>query len=117
MLFRSVYNAYLSLKKGANRIQWLVILVLFLTFAGELSHALRYFWKEFPEKSKLSEFSQKHPLLDALARLVASWAGYTGVLWIVCTAIYLVEGFFVNAFVVGSIIAFVSPYLKRSEIK
>lgn len=112
-----VYNAYLSLKKGANRIQWLVILVLFLSFAGELSYAFRYFWKECPEKSRLNEFSQKYPLLDALARLLASWLGYTGILWIVCTVIYLVEGFFVNAFIVGSIIAFVSPYLKRSGKK
>ncbi len=108
-----LYNAYLALKDGAVRVRAWVLLILFLTFMAEISWVLRFYWGENPGKDRMSAFAAKNPLLHALWRIVASWIGYTGPLWIVCTVIYLTCGFFVNAFVVGSAITFVAPYLKK----
>lgn len=107
-----LYNAYLALKNGAHYVRWWVLVILIITFWGELAFAFRFIWRGRKDNGKWNEFFSSHPLLLALCHAFISWVGYTGVLWVVCTIIYLMSGFFVNAFIIGSLIALVAPYLK-----
>lgn len=108
-----LYNSYLSLQKGAHYVRIWVLVILLFTFWLELAFAMRFFWR----KPRENLFLSAHPLLQAFCRAAVSWFGYTGLLWIVCAIIYLTSGFFVNAFIIGSIIALVAPYLKAINKK
>ena len=112
-----LYNAYLALKNGAHYVRWWVMLLLFLTFWGELAYAFHYLWWPHRKDNAWNIFFKAHPILLATGQAFLAWMGYTGVLWVVCTIIYLRSGFFVNAFVIGSLIALVAPYLKKTHKK
>lgn len=111
-----LYNAYLALKNGAHYVRWWVLVVLFLTFWGECAFAFRFFRMDPDHKRRgRGSLLSAHPVLRATGHAILSWVGYTGVLWVVCSIIYLLCGFFVNAFIIGSIIALFAPYLKRAR--
>lgn len=111
-----LYNAYLSLKNGAHYVRWWVLFVLFFTFWGEWAFAFRFF-RTVPDHGErgCGKFFSAHPILRSVCCAFLSWVGYTGILWVVCFIIYLLCGFFVNAFIIGSVIALFAPYLKRAR--
>lgn len=110
-----IYNAYLALKDGDHIVRWPVLLILFLVFGAEVSFALRKFWKEAEEEDK-KERSMASKLGISLLNAVLSWIGYAGVMAVVCFLVYIFFGFFVNAIIIGSLIAFISPFIDPDEI-
>lgn len=112
-----IYNAYLALKNGDHTVKLLVLILLFLVFGAEISFALRKYWyikKEDDEEDK-KERSLSSKLASSLLEAVLSWIGYAGVMAVVCFFIYVFFGFFVNAIIIGSLIAFVSPFVDPEE--
>ena len=109
-----MYNEYLGLKAGDHIVRWWILLVLFLVFASEISYAFRaYWWKKDKKNDK------KQPrcvILRAILKAIFTWIGYTGVLGIACFIIYVASGLFVNAILIGSIIAFMSSFIKSPEV-
>lgn len=109
-----MYNEYLGLKAGDHIVRWWVILLLFLVFASEISFAVRVYWLE---RDQQNDNKQKGCVfLRAILNALATWIGYTGVLGIACFIIYATSGLFVNAILIGSIIAFMSSFIKSPEV-
>ena len=106
-----LFNEYLGLKNGAHKVRIWVMILLFLVFSAEISYVLRDYW--LVRNSR--EEKKKRKLLRLILKAFVTWIGYTGVLGIVCIIIYFYSGLFVNAIVIGSIIAFMSSFIKSPE--
>lgn len=109
-----MYNEYLGLKAGDHIVRWWILLVLFLVFASEISYAFRAYWWKKDKKNDKKQ--QRCVILRAILKAIFTWIGYTGVLGIACFIIYAASGLFVNAILIGSIIAFMSSFIKSPEV-
>lgn len=119
-----IYNAYLALRNGDHIVRFWILLVLFLAFGCEVFFALRNFWKEKDktnaekdnagcEKPRARWKTIIISILDVCMTLI----GYAGVMAIVCIILYLGSGLFVNAIIIGSLIALFSLIVEQSYKK
>ena len=109
-----MYNEYLGLKAGNHIVRWWILLFLFLVFDSEISYAFRaHLWKK---DKKNDEGKPDRVIARTILKAFFTWIGYTGVLGIACFIIYATSGLFVNAILIGSIIAFMSPFINSPEV-
>ena len=111
-----IYNEYLGLKAGDHIVRLWVLAVLFLVFGLEISYAFKAYWWKKDKKNDKKQQGCVCAILRAVWNAIATWIGYTGVLGIVCFILYAKSGMFVNAIIIGSIIAFMSSFIKSPEV-
>lgn len=110
-----IFNAYLALRNRDHLIRWWVIVILILAFYAEFIVLLRPFWRKTNNNDSQARkpHSSLYRFFKALVTAIISWLGYTGVLVLICRIIYITSGFFVNVAIIGSLLAFLSPFLKK----
>ena len=110
-----IYNAYLALKDNDHIVRWPVLLILFVVFGAEIAFALRKYWKPAKKGKKNKKRSLAAKLGSSLLDAILSWISYAGILAVVCFLVYIFFGFFVNAIIIGSLIAFLSPFIDPDD--
>lgn len=116
-----IYNSYLALLGGDHIVHFWMILLVFMVSGCEVFYAFRYFWIEKENKGKNRKKKKTNKkvrkfivVIKIIWDVCTTLIGYTGVMAIVCFVIYWYSGLFVNAIIIGSIIAFISLFVEYS---
>lgn len=104
-----VYNAFLCLLEGKNRVPFWILLLLFAIFFLEslfiimMNNPDRYDFSH----NKIIRWATASPFRRYLCELVT----YNTPMAVICYLIFIFEGFFVNSLIIGSLFATVSSFI------